>query len=92
MSEQTLKQAQVQSWWKFGHVWMVLAGPAIVVVASCFTFYLAASSPDPVLEQGGAQVSGAEDANALAPAIQARNHAATGIVTPGAHPQGAQRQ
>ena len=30
-----------QPWWKYGHVWMVIAGPAIVVVAGFFTLYLA---------------------------------------------------
>jgi hypothetical protein len=66
-----------QPWWRFAHVWMVWAGPAVVVVASFFTFYLAARAPDPVLDQRGVQVSGAEDGGALTPAVQARNHAAT---------------
>jgi hypothetical protein len=38
-------------WWKFGHVWMVISGPAIVVVASFVTFYLAASGKDPVVDE-----------------------------------------
>ncbi|MFZ4480647.1 MAG: FixH family protein [Rhodoferax sp.] len=72
-------------WWKFGHVWLVLAGPAVVVIASCFTFYLAASRPDPVLSedyyQKGIDINRTlEQAASLAPALQARNHAATGVV------------
>jgi len=38
-------------WWKFGHVWMVIAGPAIVVVAGFITLYLAITRPDPVLSE-----------------------------------------
>ena len=35
-------------WWAFGHVWLVIAGPLVVVVASFITFYLAANGQDPV--------------------------------------------
>ena len=38
-------------WWKFGYVWLVLAGPALVVVASCVTFYLAVTRLDPVVTE-----------------------------------------
>ena len=68
-------QAPVQTpapWWKFGHVWMVIAGPALVVVAAVFTAYLALSAPDPVLARDS-------DRSNLAPALQARNHAQTGV-------------
>ncbi len=75
-------------WWRFGHVWLILAGPAIVVVASFITLYLAVTRPDPVVAEDyyrkgieinktlGSQGSG----SGLAPAMQARNHAATGVV------------
>ena len=73
------------SWWRFGHVWLVFAGPAIVVVASCVTFYLAVSRPDPVLSedyyQKGIEINKTlAEAASLSPAVQARNHAATGVV------------
>lgn len=73
------------AWWKFGHVWMIVAGPAIVVVASFFTFYLALTRPDPVIAedyyQKGIAINKTLGQNAsLAPAVQARNHAATGVV------------
>ncbi|MEI7538160.1 MAG: FixH family protein [Comamonadaceae bacterium] len=79
-------------WWKFGHVWLVLAGPALVVVASCVTFYIAATRIDPLVAEDyyrkGIEINKTleEDANAasLAPAVQARNHAATGVVVPAA--------
>lgn len=62
-------------WWKFGHVWLVIAGPALVVVASFITLYLAITRPDPVVSSGQYR-QGAS----LAPAVQARNHAATGVL------------
>lgn len=83
MSEDATKSSE--PWWKFGHVWMVIAGPAIVVVASCLTFYIAAKGTDPVLDedyyQKGLQINKELAANpsSLAPAIQARNHAQTGV-------------
>lgn len=62
-------------WWHYGHMWLVVAGPAIVVVAGFFTLYLAIRTPDPVYSDAPHV---APHANAvLAPAMQARNHAAT---------------
>ena len=58
-------------------VWMVIGGPAVVVVAGFVTFYLAVSAPDPVLPTYGK--SSAEPKGIThAPALQGRNHAATG--------------
>jgi hypothetical protein len=75
-------------WWKFGHVWLVISGPAIVVVASFITLYLAISRPDPVIDADtrrlAAQGSARSQAN-LMPAVQGRNHAATGVA-PGVKP------
>ena len=69
-----------QPWWKFGHVWMVIAGPAVVVVASFITLYLALSSPNTVIETGSVAQSQKGAGASLAPAMTARNHAATGVV------------
>lgn len=80
-------------WWKFGHVWLVIAGPAIVVVASFITLYLAVTRPDPLVTEDyyrkGLEINktlgddAAEAVNAsMAPAIQARNHAQTGLKLP----------
>ncbi|MEY4267909.1 MAG: hypothetical protein RIS90_2444 [Pseudomonadota bacterium] len=79
-------------WWKFGHVWLVLSGPLVVVVASFVTLYLAVTRPDPVVSEDyyrqGLNINplraDGRDAS-LAPALQARNHAATGRV-PDARP------
>ena len=71
-------------WWSYGHVWLVIAGPLLVVVASFVTFYLAARSADPVLPTGPEVETssrlGQESGTSMAPAMQARNHAATGVM------------
>jgi uncharacterized protein len=69
-------------WWKFGYVWLVIAGPAAVVVAALATAWIAVRNPDPVLAQdhhsrpAEVRKSSASD-RALMPALQGRNHAAT---------------
>lgn len=72
-------------WWSFAHVWLLIAGPAIVVVAGFYTYYLAVTTPDPVLStQAPAGTHAGQSAGiSQAPAVQARNHAATGTL-PGA--------
>lgn len=73
------KTGQVAKWWRTPMVWMVLGGPAIVVVASIATLVLAIKNPDPVLEGRPAPRSSAEASGAAyLPAVQGRNHAATG--------------
>lgn len=77
---QTQKSA---AWWHFGHVWLIVAGPSIVVVASFVTLYLAIKTPDPVIDdyyRKGMEINKtlAAQSAAMAPALQARNHAATG--------------
>jgi hypothetical protein len=62
------------AWWRYGHVWLVVLGPAVVVVASLVTGALAWHGADVVLDHPS-QVRGAT--RALVPAHQARNHAAT---------------
>lgn len=72
-----------EPWWKHGHMWMVVGGPAIVVVASFVTLYLAIRTPDPVYsDPPGGHVAAEEEKSELMPAMQARNHAATGGVAP----------
>lgn len=79
---QTIQQKP--KWWKFGYAWLVFAGPAIVVVASLVTVYIAVDGQDPVLEHTDSAGTSAkelsvEQKNALEPAMRARNHAATGV-------------
>lgn len=76
-----------QPWWKYGHVWLVIAGPAVVVVAGLVTAWLAMRSPDPVLAQDyyrrGVEINKTLAKNkALMPALQGRNHAATPPASP----------
>lgn len=58
-------------WWRVPMVWLVISGPAIVVVASFATLALAILNPDPVLD------TSARASVANQPAVQARNHAAS---------------
>ena len=77
--------SQAKPWWSFGMVWLIIAGPAVVVVAAFATLYLAITIPDPVLPtealnpRNALENQSKQDA-AMAPAMQARNHAATGVV------------
>lgn len=57
-------------WWRHGMVWLVVAGPLVVVVASVATLLIALAHPDPVLPARA-------PTDAHQPAVQARNHAAT---------------
>lgn len=72
-------------WWKFGHVWLVISGPAIVVVASFITLYLAMSRADPVLDEDyyrkGININKTlqDHPGNMVPAIQGRNHMASEI-------------
>ena len=72
------------SWWRYGHVWLLIAGPALVVVAGVITAWIAVSHPDPVLSEDyyrqGLEINktlNQEQERSLLPAQQARNHAAT---------------
>lgn len=85
MAQQTIPNPKPK-WWKSGYAWLVFAGPAIVVVASLITVYIAVNGQDEVLSheenQGQPLFKKAmtpEEKNALEPAIKARNHAATGV-------------
>ena len=70
-------------WWKHGYVWLLIAGPATVVVAGFATAWIALKSPDPLVESDyyrrGIEINrtlAARD-KAKLPALQGRNHAAT---------------
>jgi hypothetical protein len=70
-------------WYRYGHVWLVLAGPAVVVVAAIATAVIAVRGADPVIEadyyRRGLEINKALAARERAklPALQGRNHAAT---------------
>jgi uncharacterized protein len=50
-----------QPWWRYGMVWLVVGGPAVVVAACIATLVIAVTHPDPVLP------------TSEVPAVQARN-------------------
>ncbi len=74
-----------KAWWHYGHMWLVVGGPLTVVVASFVTLYFAIQVPDPVVDadyyRKGIEINKTLDGkrDSLVPAIQGRNHAATGI-------------
>lgn len=71
-------------WWSYGHLWLVISGPVSVVIACMITAYFIINSPNEVLSKQDIeieQVPGAKMINGSdAPAMLARNHAATGVV------------
>lgn len=84
MSQQNTAAAQSSGpWWKFGYVWMIIAGPVSVVVAGIVTLWFIMGTPDPVIEEDyyrkGLEINktlDAADAD-MTPAMKGRNHAAT---------------
>ena len=58
-------------WWRVGMVWVVLGGPAAVVLACIVTVTLAVKGAEPVLTNQSAEKFSDK------PAVQGRNHAAT---------------
>lgn len=85
----TLKK-DTKPWWKYGYVWLVISGPAVVVVAGFYTLWIAIDSPNEVLSdkasraeisQSGEPTDKVKEAlDVLMPAMKGRNHAATPVV------------
>ena len=85
-------EKDTKPWWKYGYLWLVISGPAVVVVAGFYTLWLAIDSPNIILtdekNRAGTEASQSaegsdkvQDAiNVLMPAVKGRNHAATPIV------------
>jgi len=59
-------------WWRVPMVWLVIGGPALVVVASIATLVIAVREGDVPLHETAAP----QAAETMTPATQARNHAA----------------
>lgn len=79
MSKSETTQAQDNPpWWKLPIVWLVIAGPAAVVVASIFTAGIAIKNVDPVLDTSKGHVKSSVEE----PAMRARNHAASPELQP----------
>lgn len=45
-----MEKLDTKPWWNFGYVWLIIAGPLLVVIASFITLYLAISRPDAVID------------------------------------------
>ena len=65
-------------WWRYGMVWMVIAGPAVVVVAGLVTAWIAIDGADTLVSSDYYR-RGIEINKTLLPAVQGRNHAATPV-------------
>ena len=65
------------AWWRVGMVWLVLGGPAVVVVAAIGTAVVAYRGADPVLTDAPTAQQAVKTLGPQTPAMQARNHAAT---------------
>jgi hypothetical protein len=71
-----MEQDTNKPWWRFPSVWLLLSGPALVVVAGAVTAWIAVRGQDPVIDENYYQ-NGLRINQSLAPALKARNHAAT---------------
>lgn len=95
MNTTDLKNSNPQApiaWWKVPHMWLVVGGPAVVVVAAIITAVIAVKGADPVLDKAAYErdlkaasenLQGQARQEALInlqPAHQARNHAASPMV------------
>ena len=69
------------AWWRYPLVWMVIGGPALVVVASVATFWVAWHRPDALVSEDyyreGIEINRTLAGKDSMPALAARNHAAT---------------
>ena len=77
MSQSNKQQAhtsaeQGRPWWRYPFMWMVVGGPATVVVAALYTAGLAIKHVDPVLDTSADHAAKSSQAAAMT----ARNHAA----------------
>lgn len=83
------EKLDTKPWWKYGHVWLIISGPAAVIVAGFITLAIAIGTPDPVIADDyyrrGLDINktlAAEKDLQLAPAMQTRNHVVTPKVEP----------
>jgi len=70
------------AWWSYGHVWLVISGPLLVVLASFISAFVAFQGNDTALQDDPVAIRAAhrmqrDKDRSMAPAVQARNHAAT---------------
>lgn len=78
MQSEQSNEAKI-AWWKHPIMWLVVGGPAVVVIASILTLALAIRYPETLIEERAPTVLAAskQDSAAMMPAIKARNHVTT---------------
>lgn len=89
MPSQQVKESAASSnqpWWRFGYVWLVISGPAIVVIAAFLSFGIAMTKQDVVINGQSQSLSDTTEPAPIyaspkswTPAVQGRNHAATPV-------------
>lgn len=84
MMHKGTQMTDTQKWYQNPYVWLIIGGPSLVIIASFITLYLAITHPDPAIDdyyRKGMEINKTLDAQseAMAPAVQARNHAQTGM-------------
>lgn len=89
---QSMEHDKPVAWWRVPHMWLVVGGPLVVVVAAIATAFIAVNGADPVLNKADYErdlkaavqtLEGQARTDALIklqPASQARNHAASPVV------------
>lgn len=87
MTQQTAATRKVEAssgpWWRYGHMWLVLGGPAVVVLAGIATVVIATRGADTVIDANynrttvQAEQALQQRSKSMAPAQALRNHAAT---------------
>jgi hypothetical protein len=76
-SDSSRREVPEAPWWRHGMVWLVVSGPAVVVVASIVSAVVAYRGADEVLVQTPSARHLPVQPTSETPAITARNHAAT---------------
>jgi len=75
--KRSIAMERLTPWWRVGMVWLVVGGPAVVVVASLGTAVLAYRGADQVLLEMASARDVPVRPTGQTPALTARNHAAT---------------
>ena len=76
-ADRAIEMARPTPWWRVGMVWLVVGGPAVVVVASLGTAVVAYRGADVVLLETASARDVPVRPTGQTPALTARNHAAT---------------
>ena len=77
VADRSMERSHPTPWWRVGMVWLVVGGPAVVVVASLGTAVVAYRGADVVLLETASARDVPVRPTGQTPALTARNHAAT---------------